>query len=322
MLEYPTLKVMRDQVARQIGDNSSDRQTKIDEWINTHYAQLARKHLWPQLMRTTESGLTVSSGAESVYLPKEIETLFFVMPDNQSQATAQALEVLLRNAGPTISNPGTIYHYAESGEFGRRCDFSATPEKLTLTTSGSGSVSAVVHGSVTAASPSVSEQEIREEVTISPSVGVTTTNTFTDVFGIGVATLSSGVTVSIAGTSSGTVYATIGEGENTARYRRIRIMQPVGAANSVTLIWKKRVFRLISDNQAIEIPVGQALVDATIATMMVNQREYNAAAVYHQGRATSGADLAIESSRQQGEQVYLGQPQGVGRTRKIIVVNP
>lgn len=321
MIAYPTLKQMRDQIARQIGDDSADRATKIDEWINTHYAEQARKHPWPQLLRSSEVEVALSAGASFVYLPKEVETLYFVMAENADAAVNMAYEVILRNATTQFQSAGIVFAYADAGEYGRRCNFHTSEEKIHLATSGTASAAAVVHGTVTSKAPNASSQEIREEVTISPSVGVTTTNTFTEIHSVGVEALSSAI-VTVTGNTSGLIYANIGEGEQTARYRRIRLMQPDQVGSYVTVIWKKRPFKLISSNQAVEIPVGPQLVDATTATMMVNQREYNAAALYHQARARDGGDQAFNAAVQQGDKIYLAQPIGQYRGKHIIVVNP
>lgn len=321
MLEYPTLKQMRDQIARQIGDDSVDRATKIDEWINTHYSEVSRKKAWPQLLRSSEEEISFTPGAAYVYLPKTVETLYFVMPQNCGEAINLAIETIMRNASVSFRNSGLVFAYADAGEFGRRCDFHTLAERLTLTTTGSSSVEGVVHGSITSAAPSASSQEIREEVTIAPSTGDTTDNAFSDIYSVGVAEIT-GAIITITGATSGLVYATIGEGEQTARYRRIRLMQPDQQGTAVTLIWKKRPFKLISDNQAIEIPVGTQLIDAVISTMMVNQREYNAASVYHQGRASRGVDESFDASKTQGDQIYLAQPMGGGRGEPIIIINP
>lgn len=321
MLEYPTLKQMRDQIARQIGDDSEDRAVKIDEWINTHYSEVARKKAWPQLLRSSEEEVSLTAGAAYVYLPKTVEVLYFVMPHDCGEAINLALEAILRNASVNFRNSGLVFAYADAGEFGRRVDFHTLFERLTLTTTGSDAVNAVVHGSVTSTAPNVTSQEIREEVQIAPSTGVTTSNAFSDIYSVGVATLTGSI-ITVTGATSGLVYATIGEGEQTARYRRIRLMQPDQQGTAVTLVWKKRPFKLISDNQAIEIPVGTQLMDAVISTMMINQREYNSAAIYHQGRASKGVDESFDAARTQGDQIYLAQPMGGSRGEPIIIVNP
>jgi len=322
MIEYPTLKLMRDQVARQIGDQSPGRQTKIDEWLNIHYADIARKKPWPQLMRSSEEERALTAGDSYVYLPKEVEQLYLVLQANQDALVQASIEAIIRGAGTAYRTPGGSYTFADAGEFGRRQDFYASGEKITLSTSGSAAVSAVVHGVTVGKSPEVTGQEIREELTISPSTGATTTNTFKDLFSVSVAPLANGAVVTAAGTTSTDVYATIGEGESTARYKRIRIMQPDAVGSLVTCVWKKRPFKLISDHQSIEIPVGTQLVEACIATMMVNQREYNAAAIYHAQRSKDGVEELFKSSQDQNAKVYLAQPIPLYRTKRITVINP
>ena len=57
-----------------------------------------------------------------------------------------------------------------------------------------------------------------------------------------------------------------------------------------TLVWKKHVLRLIDDNQAVEIPVGQVLLDLAKSTHLSSQREYSAAQLHYQA-----AQIALEA---------------------------
>src|SRR5512146_1931788 len=108
MLEYMTLKGIRDQVARQIGDSSDRTATKIDDWINNHYSEFGRKKTWPQLIRSSEEETTFTSGVAHLYLPKEMEQLFFVMETNLDPAVNMAIESLLRGAGPQFNTTGAV----------------------------------------------------------------------------------------------------------------------------------------------------------------------------------------------------------------------
>lgn len=315
-----TLKGIRDQVARQVGDSSSRTETKIDDWINNHYSEIGRNKMWPQLLRSSEEQATLTAGAAHLYLPKEMEQLYFVMEMNLDASVNMALEALLRGAGTQFQTVGPVFQWAEAGEFGRRRDFYTSPETLTITQTGSGSINAVLQGVVTSAAPVITSQERTEEVTVAPS-GSATSLTYADLHSVSVEPLS-GNLVTVTGTTSGYVYATIGDGEQTARYKRVRLMQPPQLSNAYTIVWKKRVAKLVYDNQAIELPIGQQLVDATVATMLVRQREYNAAAIYHQQRSQAGVESAFSASQSQGEKVMQAVPYGRDRYRRMVVINP
>lgn len=320
MYEFMTFKSVCDQVSRQIGDTSDRTLTKIQDWINIHYAQIARDKMWPQLLRSSEQETTLTAGAAHLYLPKEMEQIYFVMPQNVEAAVNMALDALLRGAGTQFQTAGPVVQWAEAGEFGRRRDFYTSAETLTITQTGGSSLTAVVQGVVTSKAPVIDSQERTEEVTVAPG-GTATSLTYADVHAVSVEELTSNV-VTVTGTTSGYIYATIGAGEQTARYKRIRLMQPSVLADAYTIVWKKRVAKLVFDHQAIEIPVGPQLVDAVVATMLVRQREYNSAAIYHQQRAQSGVEAAFAASQAQGEKVMQAVPYGRDRYRRMIVVNP
>ncbi len=320
MYQYMTFKSICDQVVRQIGDASDRTATKIQDWINNHYAEMAAKNMWPQLLRSSEQETTLTAGAAHIYLPKEMEQLYFVMPQNLDAAVNMALDALLRGSGPQFQTSGPVVQWAEAGEFGRRRDFYTSPETLTLTQTGGSSLTAVIQGVTTSKAPVITSQERTEELTVATS-GSPTTLTYADVHSVSVEELTSNV-VTVTGTTSGYVYATIGAGEQTARYKRVRLMQPPVLADSFTVVWKKRVAKLVFDHQAIEIPVGPQLVDATVATMLVRQREYNGAALYHQQRAANGVQDVYNASQAQGEKVTQCVPYGRDRYRRMVVVNP
>jgi hypothetical protein len=64
------------------------------------------------------------------------------------------------------------------------------------------------------------------------------------------------------------------------------------------------------------------VVEACIATMMVNQREYNGAATYHQGRSADGVNDAFRASEEQSSKLVLGQPLPQYHARRIVVKSP
>ena len=321
MNEYKTFKAMRQQVQRQIGDSSSNTSTKIDDWLNNHYSSIARKKLWPQLIKTSEEVVSLVAGVPYLYLPKEVETLHFVMEQNLGASVNMAIDALLRGAGPDFRTAGIVSQWADAGECGRRTEFYTSAEMITVSHTASTSITAVIHGVTTAAAPGISAQERSEEVTVPSASSVTSSLTYADLVAVSTEDLTSDL-VTVTGTTSGTTYATIGPGEQTARYKRIRLLQVPQLSDPITVVWKKRIAKLIFDHQSIEIPVGQQIVDATVATMLVRQREYNSAAIYHEQRAASGVEDVFSASNQQGEQVLQARPYGRDPTRRIIVINP
>lgn len=308
MLEYATLGQIVDQVGRQIQDSSSTKQTAIKEWANTHYQQLARNHRWPQLTRVAEERNSLTAGQSYLYLPNEVEQVYVIFAAPSSEVLqGAALDTLIEQFSANYNIASNTVAFAEAGEVGYSTDFYTSGETLTITHNGSAAVSGVVHGLITATEGVMTGVELTETVSILPSTGVVTSNTYFDLIGVSVADLSSGVVVTVSGTTSLRTYAKIAYGQRTAKYKRIRLMQPTAAAGAYTLVWKKRVLRLVEDHQALEIPVGQAIIDMIVATMLSGQREYGAAGM-HQQRAESEVERLKASVSTDGAIIHQATP--------------
>lgn len=281
MIEYQTLVQMSDQVARMVQDTSATKAVKIKEWINTKYAEAARNYRWPQLIRPSEGLNTYSAASPFLYLPKDAEDVLFIIPTNNIGALSQQdIQQLIDKAGGSFATAGYTTAWAPAGESGKLRDFHTVAEQLTIQhTSASSTITAVVQGTSAAAPGNPSSSEIVEAVSVLPTTGGTTVATFNDLTSFSVSDLPAGVSAYIAGVTSGYVYANIVSGETTARYKRVRLMQPSSTSERFTVYYKKRVSKLSLDNQSVEIPVAQYLIKAATAEMLMNQREYGAAQI-------------------------------------------
>jgi len=294
MLEYGTLGQIAAQVGRHVQDTSSGGLVRIKEEINMHYASIARGHRWPGLLRVSEEKASLTVGQKYLYLPLEVEQVYLIFPQNgMPPLEGRSLDQLIQQHSTNYSTSGSTISFAEAGEVGYRTDFYETGEALLITSNSSSPIIGLVHGMVSGREGEVAAVEQLETITIAPSVGVTTTNTWKDLIGVSVDDLPTGIYVTVTGATSSRVYATISAGQRTAKYKRIRLMQPAGTPDTYTLVWKKRVLRLIEDHQPVEIPVGQVLVDFTVSTFFSSQREYQAATLHYQ--AALGA---LESLKQ------------------------
>lgn len=292
MIEYATLGEIVDQVGLQIMDTSTDKKPAIRAEVNRRYSMVARGHRWKELLRISEEDFSFSVGQKYLYLPKEVEQVYLIFPQNaMPPLEGRSLEQLIEQFSGEYDQNGLTIQFAEAGEVGYRTDFSTSGERLVITHTGTGTIEAVVHGMVTAGEGLVASTEKVEIVSVLQSAGGTTTNTFTDLIAVSVQALADDDIVSVVGNTSGTTYAVISAGERTARYKRIRLMQPPQTADAVTLIWKKRVARLSEDNQVVEIPVGSVLVDDVVATMLSQAKEYSGASLHYQRASRDIEDL-------------------------------
>lgn len=295
MLEYATLGQLADHVGRQIQDTSADKAVAIKENLNMHYGQMARGHRWAELLRISEALTSVTTGQKYLYLPKEVEQIYLIFPQGgMPPLIGMSLTQMIEQYSTQYATSGLTINFAEAGEVGYRADFSTTGETLKITHSGSGTIEAVVRGCVGGREGVNTGTEITEVVSVvEGATGGTTTNTFTDLGAVSVQDLADGNLVTVTGVTSATVYAQIAAGERTARYKRIRLMQPPNAAATVTMVWKKRVARLREDHQSVEIPVGNALIDLCVATMLSNQREYGGAQLHYQRGVQASEELKL-----------------------------
>ena len=282
MLEYGTLGQIAEQVSVQIQDSSASKAVAIKGWINTHYARVARGHRWPELLRVSEERASLTAGQKYLYLPKEVEQLYLVFPQNAfGVLQGRALDSLIEEYSTIKDTAGVTVNYADAGEVGYMTDFYTAGERISISHSGTGTIEAVVRGSIGGAEGVAAGTEIVENVAVLQSTGGTTASTFTDLGAVSVGALPTGDVVTVTGVTSLRTYAKISGGERVAKYKRVRLMVPTLTADPYTLVWKKRVIPLVDDNQAVEIPVSQALVSMVVSTMLANQREYAGAQLHY-----------------------------------------
>lgn len=283
MLEYATLAEIADQVALQIQDSSATKRAQIISEISRRYGIRAREHRWKELLRISEEKFSTTAGQSYLFLPKEVEQLYLLFPQNGLPPLQGAqIEDLIANNSSVYRTSGLAIAWAEAGEVGYRATFSTSGEQLQLSHSGSGTIECVVRGHVSGAEGVAAGNEVTEVVSVVQGAGTTSSNTYTDLGAVSCEDLADGDIVSVVGVTSGTTYAQIAAGERTARYKRIRLMPPTATTDTVTMVWKKRVARLREENQACEIPIGQVLVDDVVAGMLAFKREYAGAQLHYQ----------------------------------------
>jgi hypothetical protein len=297
MMEYATLGEIADQVALQIQDSSAGKRSQILGEITRRYGIRCREHRWKELLRVSEERFSTTAGQSYLYLPKEVEQLYLLFPQNGlPPLQAAQIEDIISNNSSSYRTSGLALSWGEAGEVGYRSDFYTAGEQLQLSHSGSGTIECVVRGNVGGAEGVAAGNETTEVVSVVQGGGTTTTNTFTDLGAVSCQNLADGDLVSVVGVTSATTYAQIAAGERVARYKRIRFMPPTATADAVTMVWKKRAAKLREENQSVEIPLGQALVDDVVATMLSFKREYAGAQLHYQR-----AERDIEAVRRSDE---------------------
>ena len=279
MLGYMTLDQMVDQVGRMVGDTSSARRTKIKDWINTAYDTCCRRFRWPQIFRGSEDTLTLTANSRWLYIPnKYAERIFFLFPhDLDAPAPGINIEALFYIYTSAFDSTGPVQNYAEAGEVTTQVAFSTTAEKLDLVSSSVSDTAVVCY---IRGLDSSGTDEISESVTLSGAVGVSSANTYSDLVQVTCDGTNVGV-IAVTGNTSTTTYLTIAPGERTARYIRLRLAYVPTTADTYSYYYKKRVARLIDDNQVPEIPVSHAIVEYATASQFAQERKWGGAGQYH-----------------------------------------
>lgn len=261
MNSYRTLKSMRDEVAEFIQDNSSARSSKIDNTINQMYSLVSYRNVWIELLRAQEQSITAAAGKKFLYLPKDCGKRFLVFTGTLDRdLPGYDIVSLFRRMGASHDIQGVAHQYADAGTVGRKADFHTSAETVTLS-SGAGNSGIVV---IVRGLDSTGENEVAESVTLDASGDGVTTATFSDVYAVS-APGSHTVTVVATGTDSAIEYATVAPSEFTAKYKRLRLDFIPSAATTLTLYYQRTVKRLVNDNDVVDIPVSDVIVEMTKA---------------------------------------------------------
>jgi hypothetical protein len=316
MLGYLTFENMRQQVGRMIGDTvTSNRQTIINDWLNTNYDNVARAHRWPSLTRASESELSFTAGERFLYLPQDLQEMYFLYPkDRPELPNAETPSSLFHRTALQQDSSGVVRSFAPAGEYGRKADFHTDAELITVSPDASETAASVDHrieGLDSAGVP------YGETVNTATNVSANTSATFTEIFSISTNGLQT-LKVTYSGATSTNEYAVIPADEQTARYKRIRLYQLPDTADTYTLYYKKRVKRLIDDDQIPEIPVSHVIMHMTVADQFRQQRRWQVAAVSHEQKAQQALEQVLREEFQ-GSNVQQSIPY-LSRTRNKQVV--
>jgi hypothetical protein len=327
-IDFMTLSQMRGQVGRHIGDTTSTRNTKIDEWLNLHYADLAAQLRWPQLLRGSEKTLTFTAGDKFLYLPKEVSELYFIIPGSPiEEVPHQTIEMFFKRHLNLVDTQGRFVNYADAGEFGRRREFPTTAQRLSVQNIGaaaSETQTVLIHGLVQVGSTTEST-EIIETVSLTGSSAVNTTNSFTDLYQVSCAGTQTGY-IQVTEQSDATVLFTVVEpGEVTSRYKRLRLGYVADGSGTYTLYYKRHVRKLTADNSTPELPIARVLVELAIASQFTQERKWQGAATLHQQRAQEMLAHIWEKTVSQASRIEQSVPLTTNiyqrRSNTIVVSN-
>ncbi len=305
-----TYKQLQEEIGRHIQDTSSGRLTRIKDAINRKYTEVADGFDWPDLWRVEIGEVTTFSGEQYVFMPRHVDLVKKIVVDSNNELLFNSNPEMYFNRNSTfLDNSANPFQYTSHGSSPIKRIIS-TAETLNLVSSDAGDTSPVVE-----IWGLVSGEELNESVTLNGTTTVTTTNTFSRITRIGtessIIDTSRAGNITISGTTSSTEYAVIPTFEKDSRYQAIRLDSSSNANDTLSIVYKKKVRKLINDGDTLEIPADLILFELATADILRSQAKYNQAQV----NEAQGRRMMLEMMSRyanQTEAIFQSNPIGPG----------
>lgn len=300
---YSSFADLYGQASRLVINNSASFQTMIKDEINRALADAANRHDWRELRRIETNGLSFSTTSSYFYCPSYVATaLGLIDLTSKEFLEASQLEYLAWQAPSIFNTAGKPIQWADAGISATLVDFSATPETLNIVSSSSADTSQTVRVS----GIDSNNVPLSEAVQLNGTTVVPTVNTYAMLESVSCDSNKAGI-ITYSGVTSLTTYGRIGPDEKTVRYKKLRIFQPAATANSLALLYKKTVRKLIYDQDIIEIPVSMYLRERAAAAALQYDENW-AAAQQHLQLAEQALDGIIRGSTSGSEDAVMTRP--------------
>lgn len=269
-----TYEELYTQIGSYIQDTSSARQQQIKDAINREYAKVVEEIGWPQLMRARTFTL---ANTDVLYLSKDIGSILLIVDttDDRVLDGTDIVDLYYRYAS-SVGVSGAPIKYSFDGEYGQKASFASAETIRFVSSSAADTTQQFVVWGI-----SGGEQKY-ETITLNGTTLVTSTNSYTEINRISTGDTSRVGVVTVTGSSSSTEYATIARNENTARYKRYKILG--NSTNSILLFHKKIPEKLVNAYDIPEIPISMYLFEKVTAEMFQLQRKW-APASFHKAEA-------------------------------------
>jgi len=305
-----TFKQLQDEIGRHIQDTSSGRNTRIKDSINRKYVEIADGFDWPDLWRVESAEVSTFSGEAYIFMPRHVDLVKKIVVDSNKQIMWNSNpEMFFNRFFDTLDTNANMFAYTSNGSSPTKRVI-ITPETLNLVSSDAGDTSPVVE-----IWGLVSGEELNESVTLNGTAPVTTSNTFTRITRIGTNTgigdSSRAGNITITGTTSSTEYAVIPNYEFDSRYQSIRVKDGPSANDTLSIVYKKKVRKLINDGDTLEIPADLILFEMSTADILQSEGKYSQA----QTNMQQGQRLLLEMMSRyanQTEAIFQSNPIGPG----------
>lgn len=304
-----TFKGMYSKVTSFVQDTSATFQTIVKDSIGQKYEEIASAYDWSALRRL-RSDLTWNSASPYFYLPAEAAVILCIV-DTQTNIPLDParFEEILYGDPAVFDQQGLAVRYGEAGEMGRMVDFHTAAEAIRVVSSSAADTNLIIRIMGRLAN----EVEVSVPLTLNGTTNVDSTDLFAELSSGSIEDSHVG-TITISGVTSGLVYARIAPSEKTAYYKRLRVSRPPTSANLLAVLYKKGVRKLINDQDMIEIPIANYLVEIGKSVGHEYHRRLQEAE-YHRGAADGALAKILNQAVAGTESVARTFPQSPPRFR-------
>lgn len=286
-MSQATFKEMTDDVLDFINDHSPQAESLARSWINKHYDKFAKIRNWEDLVNRIDESLTFVADQAYLAFPEDCaQPISIVDKDFDHRLVRRELGQLDEDMASLQEASGLpVVYYASLGYKATKKPLSAAGVVAVKTELASdSSLDVIVQG--TRSSPEVRDRETivthsSDPVTNSVS-GSLTWRAGWSISSISArAGLNGFITVHVAGDATN-VLSNLSEHSRSSRYMVIQLQNPPSAANRLTLVYKRRILPLVDDDDTPVIPISEAIVEATLASMRRNDEQYTQAREHEQ----------------------------------------
>lgn len=262
-----TFSEMKTQVAERISIDDSGYDSKIGNWINYRYDDIVGRWNWPQLYNTTT--ITLTGGSTSLSFPRDVDYIISIYdktndvvldPLDPSRGPQEYISVLDSNGIPTV--------YWWDG-----ISVLAQPSSASTITVESSSASDTTQY-VRVWGKDSNGAEITEKILLTGTTAATSTNTYASIDRVSKDSNTAGL---ITGKASTTTLFKIDPYSYGSTNNRITIAQPSSSDLTLTYTYKRKVMRLINDEDTPIFDCCQALVLGAYVSALRQQRQHSKA---------------------------------------------
>lgn len=264
--------------------NANDLLPKVKDWVRTRYDRILRSFPWGELIRTYD--LSVTASTRDYALRYDLESIIKMWDTTHGhELTAYDIRDHVRFNAIAHEVTGSVQtgnpdQYIEIGSKSCSALLSTGDKIQVLSSSASDVTPAVIR-----ITGEVSGMPVSEEITLTGTTAVDSTNTFDSGAELQISQgSSSAVLTDIVGvvtvrekTTPANILAKLSPYERAPLYKWIRLAVTPASALTLQIWYKKRWLPLSNDNDAPIIPCANELVEGVIADALWEDGQENAA---------------------------------------------